>query len=355
MRTEHRYLFHDARDLTGVPAASVDLVVTSPPYPMIAMWDDLFGGLSDKVRGALDREDGPAAFAAMHAQLDPVWRGLYRALKPGGLACVNIGDATRTIGGDFRLYPNHARILNAALKIGFTVLPAVLWRKQTNAPNKFMGSGMLPAGAYVTLEHEYVLVLRKGSKREFRTPEDKARRRASALFWEERNVWFSDVWMDLKGARQNGLNPDVRKRSGAFPFDLAFRLVSMFSIQGDTVLDPFLGTGTTLVAALAAGRNSVGLEIDPGFGPVLENRVRDAAAWAGRCQEDRLKNHREFVRQREKAGKPCRHVNVPYGFPVVTRQETELYLNLLTAVDQTGAQTFQGIYDAHHVSEMRLF
>ena len=349
MHTEHRFFFRDARDLTNIQAEGIDLVVTSPPYPMIAMWDGLFGRLSAGARQALEQEDGPAAFAAMHEELDPVWRGLYRVLRPGGLACINIGDATRTLQGEFRLYPNHARVLEAVLGLGFTVLPAILWRKQTNAPNKFMGSGVLPAGAYVTLEHEYILILRKGPKRAFITPAEQARRRSSALFWEERNVWFSDVWMDLKGARQNGLDPAVRKRSGAFPFDLAFRLVNMFSIKGDTVLDPFLGTGTTTAAAMTAGRNSVGIEIDPAFQPAIEAQAMRAAGLANRCQEDRLENHREFVRRREEAGVPCRHINVHYGFPVVTRQETELSLDLLAEVRRTGGQAFQVTYDPHHV------
>ena len=343
------FFLSDARDLSAIPDEGIDLVVTSPPYPMIAMWDGLFAGLSAGARLALDREDGPAAFDAMHEALDPVWRGLYRVLRPGGLACINIGDATRTLGDEFRLYPNHARVLAAALKIGFTILPAILWRKQTNAPNKFMGSGVLPAGAYVTLEHEFILILRKGNKRAFHAPSEQAGRRSSALFWEERNVWFSDVWMDLKGARQNGLDPSVRKRSGAFPFNLAFRLVNMFSVKGDTVLDPFLGTGRTTVAAMAAGRNSVGFEIDPAFGPTIEAQAMSAADLANRCREERLENHFEFVRRRGEAGHPCRHVNVHYGFPVVTRQETELCLDRVVEVRRTGDQAFQVTYDPRHV------
>ena len=83
-------------------------------------------------------------------------------------------------------------------RLGFQSIPLILWRKQTNAPNKFMGSGMLPAGAYVTLEHEYILVLRKGSKREFKKAEEKRNRHESAIFWEERNIWYSDIWMDTE-------------------------------------------------------------------------------------------------------------------------------------------------------------
>ena len=87
-------------------------------------------------------------------------------MKNGGIACINIGDATRTLNDVFCLYQNHTRIASSMLRIGFLSLPCILWRKQTNAPNKFMGSGMMPPGAYVTLEHEYVLILRKGNKKE---------------------------------------------------------------------------------------------------------------------------------------------------------------------------------------------
>ena len=104
---------------------------------------------------------------------------------------------------------------------------------------------MYPGGAYVTLEHEYILILRKNGKRKFTTQPEKQNRRESAYFWEERNIWFSDIW-DLKGIRQDIQQKDIRTRSAAFPFELAYRLINMYSVFGDTILDPFLGTGTTI-------------------------------------------------------------------------------------------------------------
>ena len=124
---------------------------------------------------------------------------------------------------------------------------------------------MLPAGAYVTLEHEYILILRKGTKREFNKAEERQNRRESAIFWEERNAWFSDVWMDVKGTGQELFKKATRSRSAAFPFEVAYRLINMFSVRGDTVLDPFLGTGTTTAAAMACGRHSLGFELDANF------------------------------------------------------------------------------------------
>src|SRR5271157_2528807 len=183
MQTKHKIIFADSRALTGIADDSVDLVVTSPPYPMIQMWDGLFSTMSKDARDALRANDGNAAFEAMHRELDKVWGELYRVLKPGSFACINIGDATRTIGDRFQLYPNHAKIISSFRALGFDMLPVVLWRKQTNAPNKFMGSGMLPSGAYVTLEHEYILVFRKGAKREFKTEAEKSERMKSSFFW----------------------------------------------------------------------------------------------------------------------------------------------------------------------------
>ncbi len=158
------------------------LTVTSPPYPMVVMWDGIFASQNAEVGDALAKEDGMKAFELMHRELDRVWQELWRVTAEGGFVCINIGDAVRTIGGHFSLYPNHGRILSHFLSLGFSALPLVLWRKQTNAPNKFMGSGMLPAGAYVTLEHEYILILRKGGKRAF-GPADAQRRQQSAFFF----------------------------------------------------------------------------------------------------------------------------------------------------------------------------
>ncbi|HLU50029.1 MAG TPA: DNA methyltransferase, partial [Planctomycetota bacterium] len=161
MLTRHAILTGDAARLGAIPDASVALVVTSPPYPMIEMWDESFSRQDEDIRVALAEKDGWRAYRSMHAVLDRAWREIYRVLAPGGIACINIGDATRTIDGEFALYPSHARILSALVELGLTPLPEILWRKQTNAPNKFMGSGMLPAGAYVTLEHEHILIVRK--------------------------------------------------------------------------------------------------------------------------------------------------------------------------------------------------
>ena len=342
MRTEHRVLSGDARDLSAIHDASVALVVTSPPYPMIQLWDELFSKLAPESQIALDAEDGNVAFEAQHRALDQIWTELPRVLAPGGIVCLNIGDATRTVGGRFQLYPNHSRIVTAFQALGFDVLPDILWRKPTNAPNKFMGSGMLPAGAYVTYEHEYILVLRWGAKREFRSAAEKEQRRRSAFFWEERNLWFSDLWSDLRGTTQILEAPEARSRSAAFPFELAYRLIQMYALQEDLVLDPFLGTGTTAAAALASGRSSVGVEYDPGLLPIIEATLKRGPELGRQRAEERLRDHLAFVEQRREAGKEPRHENEPYGFAVTTKQEGALEFVAPVALEAISKGSWQG-------------
>ena len=344
MITTHKIIFKNSKNMNGLADESIDLVVTSPPYPMIEMWDQIFAGQNQKIGEALKKKDGPSAYELMHQELDKVWDELYRVLKDGGIACINIGDATRTINNHFALYTNHSRIHTYMQKIGFSALPAILWRKQTNAPNKFMGSGMMPPGAYVTLEHEYVLLLRKGNKKEFKTNEDKKLRRESSFFWEERNIWFSDVWMDLKGTSQNLFDTKTRGRSAAYPFELPYRLITMFSIKGDTVLDPFFGIGTTMYAAMATARNSVGYEIDPNLRQQIISQSSGIVSFSNKRIEERLEKHLAFVDDRFKTKGKFKYTNDHYLFPVMTRQETDLTINELLDVHQMGSDSFEVSY-----------
>lgn len=344
MKTTHNILFQDARDLKEIPSGSVDLVVTSPPYPMIEMWDEMFSHQNPEIQDTLADGNGKQAFALMHEILDAVWSEVFRVLKDGRFACINIGDATRKIRDDFCLYPNHARILNYLLTVGFSALPDILWRKQANTPNKFMGSGMLPAGAYVTLEHEYILIVRKGSKREFKTEDEKQNRRESALFWEERNVWYSDVWTDIKGTGQKLPNAMSRLRSAAFPFDLAYRLINMYAVKGDVVLDPFLGTGTTTAAAMASGRNSIGVEIDKSFQHAICPVTHHIVDFSNDYLHDRLRRHFAFVEDRIQNSEALKYTNKHYGCPVVTSQEQFILLNGLKEVHTRRDNSFEVIY-----------
>ncbi len=342
--THHKIHWGNASNMQAIPSNSVDLMVTSPPYPMIQMWDEIFAQQQEGIQEALEERDGPTSFELMHQLLDKVWAEVYRVLKIGGVACINIGDATRTIDKHFRLYTNHARILQYCISLGFSNLPTILWRKQTNAPNKFMGSGMLPPGAYVTLEHEYILILRKGNKRNFKTAAEKLNRSESAYFWEERNVWFSDIW-DLKGVKQRINQSKTRDRSAAFPFELAYRLINMFSVKGDTVLDPFLGTATTSLAAIASKRNSIGYEIDPLLEDLISEQILDKQLPAS-CRDylqKRIAKHLDFVEKRKvlKGENAFKYESIHYDFPVITRQEVKILLEELENVQKVGEMEFE--------------
>ncbi len=240
-----RLIHGDARRLTGISNASVHLVVTSPPYPMIPQWDELF------------RRLGASTYPAMLHVLEDAWSACHRVLVPGGILAINIGDALRTTDDAFRLWPNHAETLLAAERVGFRPLPYLLWKKPTNKPNAFLGSGFLPPNAYVTLDCEFILLLRKGGLR--RLPVHDARREASRFTRAERDHWFSQIWSDVRGAPQGAHGA----RTAAFPVTIPERLVRMFSVVGDTVLDPFAGTGVTLEAAVRWGRDAIGVEWDP--------------------------------------------------------------------------------------------
>ncbi len=332
METDHVVRFDDARSMDDVADGSVELVVTSPPYPMIELWDGAFSTLDPTVGEALDAGDGDRAFEAMHAVLDSVWDEVERVLAPGGIVCVNVGDATRTLE-EFQVYPNHVRITRALRERGLTPLPDVLWRKPANSGAKFMGSGMLPTNAYATLEHEYVLVFRKGGRRSFEPGSD--RRYESAYFWEERNRWFSDLWDDVRGIGQGLAEPELRERSAAFPFAIPYRLVCMYSVYGDTVCDPFWGTGTTSLAAMVAGRSSIGYELDDGFASVFDDRVASVEELSERVVERRLDDHRAFVEEVEAEDGELGYDAERYGFPVRTAQERRITFYTVEGVDRT--------------------
>jgi DNA modification methylase len=344
METSSRIIFGNSNKMGSIDSGSVDLIVTSPPYPMIKMWDEMFCDQNPSIKNALKRSHGIKAFELMHRELDRVWKEIFRVLKNGGFACINIGDAVRTIDGDFCLYPNHSRILNFLQELGFSALPDILWRKQTNAPNKFMGSGMLPAGAYVTLEHEFILIVRKGSKRDFKEEKEKRNRHESALFWEERNSWFSDIWFDIKGASQVLGTKESRLKSAAFPFEIAYRLINMYSVKDDVVLDPFLGTGTTMAAAMASARNSVGFEIDSALRDEIIAIKDNIVHFSNEYIYNRIERHVDFAGNRIETKGPMKHTNKYYQFPVITAQEKQLIINNLLDIEKTDKNTFKVKY-----------
>lgn len=345
MSTQHTIHIARAQNMDFLSDQSVDLVVTSPPYPMIEMWDQCFNEQNHDI-GDLLTTSPLKAFELMHKELDKVWHECYRVLKNGGFLCINIGDATRTINKEFRLFNNHSRIVNACMQAGFVNLPGIIWRKQTNAPNKFMGSGMLPCGAYVTLEHEWILIFRKGEKRTFNNEDEKRRRRESSFFWEERNVWFSDLW-EIKGVKQKMEEAPSRERNASFPMEVPFRLINMYSQKSDTVLDPFYGLGTTSVAAMLTERNSIGVEIDSKLQFLIEKRLSNLNIdTLNDMILKRYKNHLNFINERECAGKEVKYVNEHMKCKVMTSQEVDMCLHYIEKIekDKEKSLTFTGYY-----------
>ena len=279
MKTTHKIIIGDATNMKEIEDNSVHLMITSPPYPMIEMWDDMFRSAIpevDQIWKKMENETDDKKkeeyidriYELIHEYLGKVWKETYRVLVDGGIACINIGDATRKMNGIFRLFPNHSKIIEICEKIGFVTLPYIIWKKPTNKPNAFLGSGFLPTNGYVTLDVEYILIFRKNELRKF-PPKDPLRY-ASKFTKEERDVWFSQVW-DIKGEKQN--HSKLARRTAAFPEEIPRRLIRMFSIIGDTVLDPFLGTGTTSKVATELKRNSIGYEIDKNLKPIIEKRL----------------------------------------------------------------------------------
>ena len=280
MQTTHRVIIGNSQTMPELADCSVHLMVTSPPYPMIRMWDTQFSKADPNIEALWKKlENDPsegivtAIYDAVHENLAHVWRETHRVLVDGGIACINIGDATRTVNGKFRLFPNHARIIEHCERIGFTTLPYVLWKKPTTKPTykgkgAFLGSGFLPPNAYVTQDCEYILLFRKGNLRKF--PRNDNLRHGSKFTKKERDAWFTQIWT-VTGTRQTRNN--LVRRTAAFPEEIASRLIQMFSVKGDTVLDPFLGSGTTMKAAIRNDRSSVGYEIDVNLLPLIKNNI----------------------------------------------------------------------------------
>jgi modification methylase len=227
---------HSSEHMHEIPDNSVHLIVTSPPYPMIEKWDELFGTILYN-----DQCD----------YLRRVWIECYRILIEGG---INIGDATRNLTGNFfQCYPNFARTIIDCRNIGFIYLIPIFWKKISNRPNAFLGSGMLPTNGYISQDCEYIAILRKGLPRKF--PVKDENRYKSAFTKTERDKWFQQIW-EIKGKSGSGINGD-----SSFPDEIPYRLIRMFSVIGDTVVDPFSGSGTTEKVAVALNREFIGYEI----------------------------------------------------------------------------------------------
>jgi DNA modification methylase len=256
--TKHQVLQGDARDLTFIPDQSIHLVVTSPPYWTLKKYNDhhaQLGHIQD--------------YEKFLEQLSLVWQHCFRVLVPGGrLVCVT-GDVcvSRRKYGRHLVFPLHADIAVACRKIGFDNLNPIIWHKIANIDyevkngSRFLGKPYEP-NAIIKNDIEYILMQRKPGG--YRKPTED-QRQASRIEKGNFENWFQQFWRIGGASNKNHPAP--------FPFELAYRLVNMFSFVGDTVLDPFSGTGTTLLAALKAGRNSIGVEVDARYCKMAFDRL----------------------------------------------------------------------------------
>jgi DNA modification methylase len=249
-QTVHRLINGDARDLSFLPDESVHLVVTSPPYWNLKRYvehPDQLGHVQD--------------YEAFLAELAKVWRHVLRVLVPGGrLVCV-VGDVcvARKAFGRHLVFPLHSDICVLCRRLGFDNLNPIIWHKISNATFeanrtcKFLGKPYEP-NAIIKNDMEFILMQRKPGG--YRQPTN-GQRDESRLSKKDFDAWFQQIW-NVTGA-------STKHHPAPFPLEIALRLVRMFSFTGDTVLDPFCGSGTTMVAALKTGRNSIGVEIEPEY------------------------------------------------------------------------------------------
>jgi len=254
----HTVINGDARDLSYIADESTHLAVTSPPYWTLKRYNE-----------GLDQLGHIEDYEEFLQELNRVWKELYRILVPGGrLVCV-VGDVclSRKKHGRHVVVPLHSDISVQCRKIGFDNLNPVIWHKISNATyeinngSKFLGKPYEP-NAIIKNDIEFILMQRKPGG--YRKPTAK-QRELSMISKEDFNEWFQQIW-NISGA-------STREHPAPYPLELANRLVRMFSFVGDTVIDPFCGTGTTMLAAMKANRNSIGIEIDKEYASNIMKRL----------------------------------------------------------------------------------
>lgn len=263
-RTKHWLYQGDARELSQIPDESVHLIVTSPPYWTLKKYPSSTGQLG-----------GTEEYETFLDELDKAWKECKRVLVQGGRVCCVVGDVCvpRRKAGRHYVVPLHADIQVRCRAIGLDILTPILWNKIANGVTEARGNGAgfygkpYQPGAVIKNDIEYILFLRKGGKYRKVTSLQKA---LSILTKTEMQRWWRSVWSDLPGASTRNGHP------APYPPALAERLIRMFSFAGDLVLDPFAGIGSTAVAALASGRNSIGIEIESGYVRIAKNNAKSA-------------------------------------------------------------------------------
>lgn len=263
--TQHTVRASDARDLSWIPTKSVHLIVTSPPY-----WNLKEYERNPRQMGEIE------SYEVFLDELDKAWAECARVLVPGGRICCVVGDVCvpRKRAGRHFVMPLHADIQVRMRRIGLDNLTPILWSKIANGATEAKGNGAgfygkpYQPGAVIKNDVEYILFFRKGGA--YRSPAP-LQKTLSMLSKSEMQSWLRSVWTDVKGESTRKGHP------APYPAVLAERLIKLFSFAGDTVLDPFGGTGTTSIAAIASGRNSITSEIEPKYLQQALARIRAKA------------------------------------------------------------------------------
>lgn len=256
--TMHKIIIGDSRNMQELSNSSVRLVITSPPY-----WQLKDYGTSEQI-GFNDR------YEDYINNLNLVWKECYRVLHPGCRLCINIGDqfARSVYYGRYKVIPIRTEIIKFCETLGFDYMGAIIWQKVTTCNTTggatIMGSFPYPRNGIIKIDYEFILLFRKTGK-----PPDVSRqiKEQSKIDKKEWNEYFSGHW-NFSGTRQD-------KHIAPFPEELPKRLIKMFSFVGDVVLDPFLGSGTTSVAAIRFNRDSVGYEINKDYIETIKKRLKD--------------------------------------------------------------------------------
>jgi len=259
--TQHDLYRADSRAIDFLALESVHLVVTSPPY-----WTLKDYNVSEGQMGYI------ADYDKFLDELDRVWKACFDALVPGGRLICGVGDvclSRRKNKGEHLVMPLHASIQERCRKIGFNNLSPIIWHKIANAVYEATGNGggflgkPYEPNAVIKNDIEFILMERKPGG--YRSP-SLAARILSVIPADQHKAWFQQIWTGVTGA-------STKDHPAPYPLQLAERLIRMFSFVGDTVLDPFMGTGTTNVAAAKWGRNSIGVEVDPNYFEMCANRI----------------------------------------------------------------------------------
>lgn len=261
MKTTHTLINGDSRKMSLLSDGSVQLIVTSPPYWQL------------KDYGTTAQIGFHNTYEQYINYLNLVWSECHRILADSCRLCINIGDqfARSVYYGRYKIIPIHTEVIRFCESIGFDYMGSIIWQKPTNmhttGGQRVMGSYPYPRSGIVKIDFEYILLFKKQGKTVTATKEN---RTASVLTDKEWNTYFSSHWT-FPGARQDC-------HIAVFPEELPKRLIRMFSFVGETVLDPFMGSGTTALAARNLGRNSVGYEINPNFKSYYCEKVMQDAA-----------------------------------------------------------------------------